>query len=107
MHDIRRRTPLGQLMYHELHVRIHITEKVLVPCAEIVETILPILGPNEPVLRALAVASETNAAFETILGKFRELLIPELGLLGGMDYFVQRLFRYIAQLILRIDKVVT
>ena len=106
LHHIGRRTLGQQLSFHEVHVRCHMGEELMITLAEIIQSRLSILGHGKAVLRALTIASKQKLALTALLRK-RLLLVLTKGLLAfAIHHFYQGLFVDITQLKLRKDKVV-
>ena len=58
LHNVGRRPLVHQLIFHEVHIRSHVIEELIVPLAEIIQSRFPLRRAAEPVFRTFAVAGK-------------------------------------------------
>ena len=82
-------------------------EELLVGGAEIVQTVLAVRGPDEPMLRALAVAGETHLALAAEFWQRLQFVVAEFPLGRRINHRAKALVHHIVQPVAWINVVVT
>src|SRR5208283_5783906 len=106
-HHLSRRAAALQELPHHAHQRAAVSEEAFEPGAKVVMTRLAVLRQSEAILRAAAVAKEAHLAVAALLRQRIALVVAELPHLRRSDEVDQRRRCDIAELLARLDEMVT
>ena len=98
---------MAEFTRHETHVGVDVVEKHFVAGTKVVQPVLSFRSLNEPILWAFSVAGKPYFAVQAVRWKGREFILAELLLFFRYRQAPQVHIANIAQMVSRIDIVIT